>query len=421
MLNPWDYVRARNLLTRASHLPSIPSRLSPAGYSLYIKHRGERHYSHLSHSPVSPCGLRISPHVRCLDRRALATASDNDDGTTIVPAQPGTLPYHQALLVLHTASPSSVWPSHPLLHSLVVRDLSIKLKPHRVGVNISHYESAGIRGGDPLRDGFRDGFPFSAMLYRPGYPPELIEDIQSFGALQDVPPPKADAVLIERHLYVCTHGSRDCRCGTTGHAVFTILRSLVSSPKPGDSSPYFTVREISHIGGHKYAANVLDFPSGDVYGSVSTADSPMFFAALAESSEPLGMGRRSVEQERFLLKKWRGRLGMTEEQQITFHAERKQILDGLSSGGPEDLRGNEGHSTHRTAAVSLTFETQDGEVRAIMAREGHSLMQVAKANSIEGIEGTCGGNLEVGSCLPPVLDQISPSAVYQVCYMSSLR
>src|SRR5260370_15277924 len=122
----------------------------------------------------------------------------------------------------------------------------------------------------------------------------------------------------------------------------------------------------------------------------------MFFAALAESLEPLGIGRRSVEKERFLLKKWRGRLGMTEEHQIAFHAERKRISDGL---GLEDLKASEGHSTHQTATVSLIFETHGGEIRAIMAQEGHSLMQVGKANSIEGMEGTCGGNLEVCSCL----------------------
>lgn len=52
------------------------------------------------------------------------------------------------------------------------------------------------------------------------------------------------------YLYVCTHGSRDCRCGTTGVDVATALRDQVQ--RRGVEAQRLKVAEVAHVGGHKY-------------------------------------------------------------------------------------------------------------------------------------------------------------------------
>lgn len=61
------------------------------------------------------------------------------------------------------------------------------------------------------------------------------------------------------HLYVCTHGARDCRCGETGVAVAHALRMELSklqtraeSKDEWPTSPNnIKIGEVTHVGGHK--------------------------------------------------------------------------------------------------------------------------------------------------------------------------
>lgn len=57
-------------------------------------------------------------------------------------------------------------------------------------------------------------------------------------------------------IYVCTHGSRDCRCGELGEPLY---QSILKEVRKRDlsSGEKVKVRRVSHIGGHKYAGNAL--------------------------------------------------------------------------------------------------------------------------------------------------------------------
>lgn len=88
------------------------------------------------------------------------------------------------------------------------------------------------------------------------------------------------------HLYVCTHGARDCRCGTVGKDVAEALRREISARievDPGGLASRCTIGEVGHVGGHqcvhffplfsslirnRYAANVLIYPHGEWYDSM---------------------------------------------------------------------------------------------------------------------------------------------------------
>ena len=52
----------------------------------------------------------------------------------------------------------------------------------------------------------------------------------------------------EIHVYVCTHGARDCRCGQQGSLVARLLKEEVDRRKMGH---FLKVREVGHVGGHK--------------------------------------------------------------------------------------------------------------------------------------------------------------------------
>ena len=58
----------------------------------------------------------------------------------------------------------------------------------------------------------------------------------------------------EIHMYVCTHGARDCRCGTIGGDVARALREEVARRVEMDSSGVVSrvvVGEVGHVGGHQ--------------------------------------------------------------------------------------------------------------------------------------------------------------------------
>ncbi|KAJ2797387.1 hypothetical protein H4R20_005203 [Coemansia guatemalensis] len=67
-----------------------------------------------------------------------------------------------------------------------------------------------------------------------------------------------------RHIFVCTHGTRDYLCGHHGGKLLDDLRALI---KERGLQKHVAAWSTSHIGGHKYAANAIVYPRGDWYGT----------------------------------------------------------------------------------------------------------------------------------------------------------
>ena len=80
---------------------------------------------------------------------------------------------------------------------------------------------------------------------------------------------------------VCVHGSRDRCCAERGRSVAAALAAL----RPG------RVWESSHLGGHRFAANVLALPAGLLYGRVLASDAALFVDA-TEADEVLARSVR---------------------------------------------------------------------------------------------------------------------------------
>jgi len=66
-----------------------------------------------------------------------------------------------------------------------------------------------------------------------------------------------------RDVLVCTHGAHDACCGKFGYPVYEELRSEHAGPD-------LRVWRTSHIGGHRFAPTLLDFPEGRYWGHVET-------------------------------------------------------------------------------------------------------------------------------------------------------
>ena len=62
---------------------------------------------------------------------------------------------------------------------------------------------------------------------------------------------------------VCTHGTRDPCCAIRGRPVAAAF-----------ASHHVDVWECSHLGGHRFGANVLVLPAGDLYGRIGVNDVP---------------------------------------------------------------------------------------------------------------------------------------------------
>jgi len=120
----------------------------------------------------------------------------------------------------------------------------------------------------------------------------------------------ADGERIERPLYlVCTNGRRDVCCGRAGRE---LARGL--APEVGDQ-----LWETSHIGGHRFAPNLVCLPHGLVYGRLDLSAAQRVVRAYEEGRLELDhlRGRTSLEPEAqavdYFARRATGRLGLDDD------------------------------------------------------------------------------------------------------------
>lgn len=65
--------------------------------------------------------------------------------------------------------------------------------------------------------------------------------------------------LTSSFVFVCSHGSRDRRCGVCGPVLIEKLNEEIGSRGINDE---VIVSACSHVGGHKYAGNLIIFSPG---------------------------------------------------------------------------------------------------------------------------------------------------------------
>ena len=158
---------------------------------------------------------------------------------------------------------------------------------------------------------------------------------------------------------VCAHSRHDVCCAVRGRPVALALDAL----RPG------RVWEASHLGGDRFAANVLVLPSGLLYGQVPPSEVARF-AEAADADEVLGA----------LL---RGRIGLAPAAQAALaHAHehlgirRRTDLAVLDSDSDSGSNGN--------GTVTVRLGTPAGEVTVVVAVEHHDAVGLTCANPRPG-------------------------------------
>jgi len=110
-------------------------------------------------------------------------------------------------------------------------------------------------------------------------------------------------LLTQQYVVVCIHGRRDIRCGECGPPLVEAFEAVLAAQQLTDN---IVVCGSSHVGGHMFAGNVLVYPTGDWYGYVTPADVPRLV--------------EHVAQRQIAVDLWRGRMGLTQQEQVHFIA-----------------------------------------------------------------------------------------------------
>jgi hypothetical protein len=126
------------------------------------------------------------------------------------------------------------------------------------------------REGDPAADAVRRAFlvdtQTGAMAVR------SIADLGELAGLMDASVDEFGAPLADPILLICTNGKRDACCALRGRALVMALAA-----DHGER-----VWECTHLGGHRFAGNLVCLPDGIIYGRVGPTDGPRLADAYLE-------------------------------------------------------------------------------------------------------------------------------------------
>ncbi|HLV01623.1 MAG TPA: sucrase/ferredoxin-like family protein, partial [Acidobacteriota bacterium] len=108
----------------------------------------------------------------------------------------------------------------------------------------------------------------------------------------DLEVPLASSSLEGTYFFVCVHGERDERCGRCGPPVIEALEDYLSAQNVLSN---WHVYPCSHVGGHRYAGNLLIYPGGYWYGYVTPSTVSMIVDRVAQGRifHPLFRGQMS--------------------------------------------------------------------------------------------------------------------------------
>ncbi|KAI0339298.1 hypothetical protein BDW22DRAFT_1336466 [Trametopsis cervina] len=236
----------------------------------------------------------------------------------------GTAPSHTSYILLNTRIPPSSFPSR--ISSKLQRTLQLHTTRWGGLVNFAwspetpSEESSNTPEWDPRHDG-EERYSAVAFSHYNGaleIPEVNLRNVEEVaGRLRDHASVQSGLASKDNdtiHLYVCTHGERDCRCGETGGEVYTALREEVQRRALSD---VVKVGAVGHVGGHKYAANVLVFPYGEWLGHLTPSAVPHVLDSIMSYRTSSPFKSFSVTETSPLCPTyWRGRMGLDKVAQL---------------------------------------------------------------------------------------------------------
>ncbi|KAJ3481404.1 hypothetical protein NLI96_g7680 [Meripilus lineatus] len=236
----------------------------------------------------------------------------------------GTVPFHDSYVLLHTRQPPSSYPGR--VKSRLQRTLQLLATQWGGVVNFSWSpEQQALTQGDAAKPEWENGdeeayraTAFSAYNGTLDIPEVNMRNVEEVNALLSAhaypskSPSSLSASSPTLHLYVCTHGERDCRCGDTGGKVYEALRREV---KDRGLWERVHVAGVGHVSGHKYAANLLVYPWGEWLGNLDESNISEVFEGIVSRMNRLP--EPNVTPSPLCPSYWRGRMGLDKEEQLT--------------------------------------------------------------------------------------------------------
>jgi len=171
-----------------------------------------------------------------------------------------TINPHQCYILLHSPQPISEFPAK--WNTPIQRALQLRASRWGGLVNFSWYGPSPVAanvpddGGDGVRAKKQPATAFTAACGRLEIPDITLENMdQVEQKIKDhLNGPLSKETSDEIHLYVCTHGARDCRCGTRGSLLVNALHEEKANYQrlyPESLAKRIKIGQVSHVGGHK--------------------------------------------------------------------------------------------------------------------------------------------------------------------------
>ena len=148
-------------------------------------------------------------------------------------------------------------------------------------------------------------------------------------------------VVVGPQYFVCTNAKRDLCCAKFGRPTFAALHKLVPD----------RTWQTTHVGGHRYAPNILALPEANMYGRVMETDVAQFLSY--------------TEHKQVALKFLRGNTAYSKLAQCAEHA--------LAADSEE--QNAQAHKLLRETDSTVTFSTQEG-VREVSVEQAKESLQV---------------------------------------------
>ncbi len=169
---------------------------------------------------------------------------------------PGTVKLYQRHLFVCTGHTD--WPARIELDGGFLQTLWEAITPRvpemPLKVKLTACDDAGTGPGYDILV-FPDGVRYLGVQ-EPDLP-ALVEDHLVGNRVSDRIPHER---LAGQHIFVCVHRNRDPRCGTCGPPLAELF---IAELERRGLAEEVTVRRTSHVGGHRFAGNVLIYPGGD--------------------------------------------------------------------------------------------------------------------------------------------------------------
>lgn len=166
-------------------------------------------------------------------------------------------------------------------------------------------------------------------------------------------------VVVGPQYFVCTNAKRDLCCAKFGRPTFAALHKLVPD----------RTWQTTHVGGHRYAPNILALPEANMYGRVMATDVAQFLSF--------------TEHNQVALKFLRGNTAYSKLAQCAEHAlllekenKKESAKEGQSKhrdAGPEEDA--EAHKLLRETGSTVTFSTQEG-VREVLVEPAKESLRI---------------------------------------------